>query len=61
MKGVTRAMKSMNKRMNLPAIQKIMMEFEQQSEVMDMKSEMMDDAIDDAVLKIILALLCLMK
>jgi charged multivesicular body protein 2A len=50
MKGVTKAMRSMNKRMNLPQIQKIMMEFEQQSEIMDMKGEMMDDAIDDAVI-----------
>jgi charged multivesicular body protein 2A len=35
--------------MNLPEIQKIMMEFEKQSEIMDMKEEMMDDAIDDAL------------
>ena len=35
--------------MNLPEIQKIMMEFEKQSEIMDMKEEMMDDAIDSAL------------
>jgi charged multivesicular body protein 2A len=35
--------------MNLPEIQKIMMEFEKQSEIMDMKEEMMDDAIDNAL------------
>ena len=35
--------------MNLPEIQKIMMEFEKQSEMMDMKEEMMDDAIDMAM------------
>ena len=35
--------------MNLPEIQKIMMEFEKQSEIMDMKEEMMDDAIDGAL------------
>ena len=35
--------------MNLPEIQKIMMEFEKQSEILDMKEEMMDDAIDDAL------------
>jgi charged multivesicular body protein 2A len=35
--------------MNLPEIQKIMMEFEKQSEIMDMKEEMMDDAIDSAM------------
>ena len=49
MKGVAKAMRSMNKQINLPGIQKIMMEFEQQSEIMDMKEEMMSDAIDDAV------------
>jgi division protein CdvB (Snf7/Vps24/ESCRT-III family) len=30
-------MKSMNSRVNLPAIQKIMMDFEKESEIMDMK------------------------
>lgn len=49
MKGVTKAMATMNKKMNLPEIQKIMMEFEKQSEIMDMKEEMMDDAIDSAL------------
>merc|ERR1719458_1978497 len=32
MKGVTKAMQTMNKQMKLPEIQKIMMEFEKQSE-----------------------------
>merc|ERR1719174_833151 len=49
MKGVTKAMGSMNKQMKLPEIQKIMMEFEKQSEIMDMKGEMMEDAIDDVM------------
>jgi charged multivesicular body protein 2A len=49
MKGVTKAMTAMNKQMKLPEIQKIMMEFEKQSEIMDMKEEMMSDAIDDAM------------
>uniref|UniRef100_A0A7N5K2Z9 Charged multivesicular body protein 2a n=1 Tax=Ailuropoda melanoleuca TaxID=9646 RepID=A0A7N5K2Z9_AILME len=35
--------------LKLPQIQKIMMEFEKQSEIMDMKEEMMNDAIDDAM------------
>merc|ERR1719295_2426302 len=39
----------MNKQMKLPEIQKIMMEFEKQTEMMDMKEEMMSDAIDDAM------------
>jgi len=46
MKGVTKAMIRMNRSMNLPAMQAIIMEFERQSEMMDMKEEMMNDAID---------------
>uniref|UniRef100_A0A914QQN6 Charged multivesicular body protein 2a n=1 Tax=Panagrolaimus davidi TaxID=227884 RepID=A0A914QQN6_9BILA len=49
MKGVTRAMQTMNKQLNLPQIQKIMMEFEKQTEIMDMKEEMINDVIDDAM------------
>ncbi|XP_076343872.1 charged multivesicular body protein 2a-like [Tachypleus tridentatus] len=49
MKGVTKAMQNMNNQLKLPQIQKIMQEFEKQSEIMDMKEEMMNDAIDDAM------------
>ncbi|EDO43581.1 predicted protein [Nematostella vectensis] len=49
MKGVTKAMATMNRQLKLPEIQKIMMEFEKQSEIMDMKEEMMNDAIDDVI------------
>jgi len=49
MKGVAKAMRSMNRQINLPGIQKIMQDFERESEIMDMKEEMMNDAIDDAV------------
>ncbi|RUP07377.1 hypothetical protein BC936DRAFT_140203 [Jimgerdemannia flammicorona] len=49
MKGATKAMSSMNRQMNLPAIQNIMMEFERESEIMDMKEEMMNDVIDDVM------------
>ncbi len=45
MGGVTRAMGAMNKQMKLPQIQKIMMEFEKQSEMMNMKEEMMTDVM----------------
>jgi len=48
MKGVTKVMGTMNKKMNLPQITKIMMEFEKQNEMMGMKEEMMSDAVDDA-------------
>lgn len=47
MKGVTKAMGNMNKQMKLPEIQKIMAEFEKQSEIMDMKEEMMTDVIGE--------------
>jgi charged multivesicular body protein 2A len=49
MRGATKAMKSMNRQMKLPAMQKIMMEFSMESEAMDMKEEMMSDAIDDVM------------
>lgn len=49
MKGVTKAMGQMNRQMNLPALQKIMMEFEKQNEKMEMVTEVMGDAIDDAL------------
>jgi len=49
MRGATRAMASMNRGMNLPAISKIMNEFERESSMMDMKEEMMSDAIDDVM------------
>lgn len=44
-----KAMTMMNRQMNLPAMQKIMMEFEQQTEKMDMKEEMMNDTLDDVM------------
>jgi len=49
MRGATRAMASMNRGMNLPAIQRIMTEFEKESAMMDMKEEMMSDAVDDVM------------
>jgi len=49
MKGVTKAMQSMNRQLNLPQIQRILQEFEKQSEIMDMKEDIMNDAIDDAM------------
>lgn len=49
MKGATRAMGMMNRGMNLPQIAKIMRDFERESEVMDMKGEMIDEAVDGAM------------
>lgn len=49
MKGVTKALKRMNRQLNLPQLQKIMMEFERESEIMDLKEETISDTIDDAI------------
>ncbi|KAI0235489.1 ESCRT-III subunit protein did4 [Massospora cicadina] len=49
MRGATKAMKAMNNRLNLPGINKVMMEFERESEIMDMKEEMMNDVVDDVM------------
>lgn len=38
MKGATKVMMRLNSQVNIPGLQKIMMEFEKQSEVMDMKA-----------------------
>jgi charged multivesicular body protein 2A len=48
MKGATALLGSMNRQMNLPALQRIAMEFEKENEIMDERQEMMDDAIDEA-------------
>ena len=47
--GVTKALRNMNKRMNLPQLQKIMMQFERESEIMDLKEETISDTIDDVM------------
>jgi len=47
MKGVTRAMMRMNRTINLPSLQRIMMEFQKQSEMMDMKEETIGETMDD--------------
>ena len=45
----SQAMGMMNRQMNLPQIQKIMREFERESETMDLKEEMMSDAVDEVM------------
>ena len=47
--GVTKALKRMNRSLNMPQLQKIMMEFERESEIMDLKEELISDTIDDAM------------
>lgn len=49
MQGVARAMRSMNSQLRLPQIQQLMQEFMKQSEIMDMKEELMDGSIDEAL------------
>lgn len=49
LKGVTKAMASMNKKVQLPGIQKIMMDFTRESEMMDMKQEMLEDTVEDVM------------
>lgn len=39
----------LSRQLNLPQIQKILHDFEKQSEIMDMKEEIMNEAIDDAM------------
>ena len=47
--GVTKALKRMNNKLNLPQLQKIMMEFERESEIMDLKEETISDTMDDVL------------
>lgn len=49
MKSATKAMQRLNAQLQLPALQKIMVEFAKQSEGMEMKQEMIGDAIEDAM------------
>ncbi len=49
MKKAGRCMAMMNKQLNLPEMQKIMKDFAKETEIMDMKEEMVGDAIDGAM------------
>ena len=53
MKNVTKAMTALNKQVNLPQLQATMAEFQKQSEIMEMKQEMMEDAMDGALLLLV--------
>lgn len=46
---MAKAMKQMNKQMNIPQMQKMMMEFERQEGMMEMTMDMADDVIDNAL------------
>ncbi len=47
MKGVSNTMKIMNRKMQLPQIAKIMQQFEQESEILDMKQDMINDNFEE--------------
>lgn len=47
MKGATQLLGSMNRQMNLPALQKIAMDFERENDIMDQRQEIFEDATDD--------------
>lgn len=49
MANLTRSMKVMNKQCNLQSVQKMMMEYERQSELLGSKQEIMDDVMDDVL------------
>lgn len=49
MRGASRTLGSMNKSMNIMAVQKILQEFERESTSMDMKDEIMNDTVEDAI------------
>ncbi|EOR02874.1 Charged multivesicular body protein 2a-like protein 2 [Wallemia ichthyophaga EXF-994] len=49
MKGATKSMAMMNRSLNLPQITRIMNDFERESSSMDMKEEIMSDAVDDVM------------
>ncbi|CCU99506.1 unnamed protein product [Malassezia sympodialis ATCC 42132] len=49
MRGASRSLASMNRSMNVVAVQRILQEFERESSAMDMKDEIMNDTIEDAI------------
>lgn len=49
MQGASKLLGSMNAQMNLPALSKIAMDFERETDMMDQRQEMMDDAIEDGM------------
>lgn len=46
--GATTVLRNMNKNISLPALQRIAMEFERETDLMDQRQEIMDDAMDEA-------------
>ncbi|KAJ3340174.1 hypothetical protein HDU93_007263 [Gonapodya sp. JEL0774] len=51
MKGVTKAMRMMNAQIKLPQINQIMLDFERESSTLELKEEMMNEAIDGTMME----------
>ncbi|WFD45302.1 ESCRT-III subunit protein did4 [Malassezia psittaci] len=49
MKGASKALSSMNRSMNIMAVQRVLQDFERETSTMDMKDEMMNDAMEDTL------------
>lgn len=49
MKGVTKALISMNKKMDLPGLQKVMADFMRENEKSEITQEALAEAMDDAM------------
>lgn len=49
MKGVTKALVGINKKVNIPGLQKIMTEFMRENERGELTQEMIGDTLDDAM------------
>ncbi|WFD01292.1 ESCRT-III subunit protein did4 [Malassezia yamatoensis] len=49
MRGASKALSSMNRSMNIIAVQRVLQDFERETSTMDMKDEMMNDAMEDTL------------
>lgn len=49
MQGASKLLGSMNAQINLPALSKIAMDFERETDMMNQRQEMMDDALEDGM------------
>eukprot|EP00475_Leptophrys_vorax_P004015 TRINITY_DN12367_c0_g1_i2.p1 TRINITY_DN12367_c0_g1~~TRINITY_DN12367_c0_g1_i2.p1 ORF type:complete len:136 (-),score=44.49 TRINITY_DN12367_c0_g1_i2:9-416(-) len=49
MRKVTKAMKSMNSKVKMPELKRVMLEFARQNHQAEMVKELMDDAVDNAL------------
>lgn len=50
LKVASTMMRNANRKMNIPEIQRMTMEFERENDIMEQRQEIMDDAIDEATM-----------